>query len=80
MKHRLSLLSFALGFAFATPAMSEEITVSCGIGDVQIAMCKRDGEAWSKETGNTVKVVEGPAAQVICWESIKHFFQHNLAI
>ena len=62
MKHRLSLLSFALGFAFATPAMSEEITVSCGIGDVQIAMCKRDGEAWSKETGNTVKVVEGPAS------------------
>src|SRR5882724_11529726 len=60
---RMTVLTLGGAFAaLATGAFSEEITVSCGIGDVQIAQCKRDADSWSKETGNGVKVVEGPAS------------------
>lgn len=60
---RMTIVTLGAAFAaLATNAFSEEITVSCGIGDVQIAQCKRDADAWSKETGNSVKVVEGPAS------------------
>ncbi|WP_167392004.1 ABC transporter substrate-binding protein [Mesorhizobium sophorae] len=62
MRTRILTLGAAFASLMTGTAFSEEITVSCGIGDVQIAQCKRDADAWSKETGNSVKVVEGPAS------------------
>lgn len=62
MRMKIFTLNAAFGFLMAGGAYADEITVSCGIGDFQIAQCKRDADAWSKETGNTVKVVEGPAS------------------
>lgn len=62
MRTRIFALATAFGAMMGGAALSEEITLSCGIGDVQIAQCKRDAAAWSKQTGHTVNVVEGPAS------------------
>lgn len=59
MKYKHHALAAALWALSCAAAHSEEIVVSCG--GYLVPQCERDGAAWGKATGNTVKVVPAPS-------------------
>ncbi|MFO1147866.1 MAG: ABC transporter substrate-binding protein [Alsobacter sp.] len=58
----LARLAFAAltALALTRAASAAEIAISCGAVGQELDFCKQGVEAWSKKTGNTVKVVSTP--------------------
>jgi trehalose/maltose transport system substrate-binding protein len=46
--------------AAAVPALSAEISISCGAVGIELQLCREGAEAWAEETGNTVTIVSTP--------------------
>lgn len=49
-----------LGTAGATPALSSELTISCGAVGAELTLCEQGVEAWENETGHEVEIVSTP--------------------
>src|SRR5689334_840905 len=54
------VLAATATLALASAASAAEISISCGAVGAELEFCKQGVEAWSKKTGNTVKVVSTP--------------------
>jgi trehalose/maltose transport system substrate-binding protein len=54
------VLAATATLALASAAPAAEISISCGAVGAELEFCKQGVEAWSKKTGNTVKVVSTP--------------------
>lgn len=55
-----SRLSATLGLVFSTHAFAVNITYSCAGAGRELELCKLAASEWSKQTGNTVKVLTAP--------------------
>ncbi|MCK2184541.1 ABC transporter substrate-binding protein [Halomonas getboli] len=49
-----------LGASCATPALSAELTISCGAVGAELELCQQGVEAWEAETGHEVEIVSTP--------------------
>ncbi|MDR5858910.1 ABC transporter substrate-binding protein [Halomonas eurihalina] len=49
-----------LGAVSATPALSADLTISCGAVGAELALCEQGVEAWEAETGHEVEIVSTP--------------------
>ncbi|GEK72095.1 MULTISPECIES: ABC transporter substrate-binding protein [Halomonas] len=49
-----------LGTAGAAPALSAELTISCGAVGAELTLCEQGVEAWENETGHDVEIVSTP--------------------
>lgn len=57
----MSISALALGLSLTGfAAKAAEISISCGAVGAELEFCKQGVEAWSKKTGNTVKIVSTP--------------------
>ncbi len=57
----MSISALALGLSLTGfVAKAAEISISCGAVGAELEFCKQGVEAWSKKTGNTVKIVSTP--------------------
>jgi trehalose/maltose transport system substrate-binding protein len=60
MPRRLAVLTFLIGLAAACGAHAVEISISCSALGQEYEICKQGLDAWSKKTGNTVRIVSTP--------------------
>ena len=51
----------AILVAWASPASSATLKLSCAAVGQELALCKEEAEAWAREAGHTVQVVPTPA-------------------
>ncbi|MBB3141817.1 ABC transporter substrate-binding protein [Halomonas organivorans] len=49
-----------LGAVGATPALSADLTISCGAVGAELELCEQGVEAWENETGHEVEIVSTP--------------------
>src|SRR5918998_2877589 len=58
MSCRLASLAFIVGLTASAHAV--ELSISCSALGQEYEICKQGVEAWSKKSGNTVKIVSTP--------------------
>src|SRR5919107_1028098 len=60
MSCRLASLAFIVGLTASANAHAVELSISCSALGQEYEICKQGVEAWSKKSGNTVKIVSTP--------------------
>ncbi|MEM7026318.1 MAG: extracellular solute-binding protein, partial [Pseudomonadota bacterium] len=66
----IASLTTVLGVALGSAAHGAEITFSCGWQELDLRLCQEAADAWSKESGHVVNVLQGPE------QSNERYFQY----